>query len=124
MVIRLENLWKILTSIFDWLLTFSFLTVTWIFFKTPNYDNAMKFINRIFDFNSGVSLVQFHVWQLYIVFFIVFMMNFAGDKMTEILCKFLSKQYLVLQTVIVACLVYIILRLGPDTVPPFIYFNF
>jgi len=106
------------------ILTFSFVTLCWIFFNTPNYENAIKFLQGIFNFNGGVSVVQFNVWQLYVVFLIVFLMNFAGDKISEFCSKFISSQHLLLQTAFISSLLYIIFKLGPNTVPPFIYFNF
>ena len=74
------------------ILTFSFVTLCWIFFNTPNYDNAIKFLQGMFNFNSGVSIVQFNVWQLYVVFFIVFLINFAGDKISTNYC-YISRRY-------------------------------
>ena len=106
------------------ILTFSFVTLCWIFFNTPNYENAIKFLQGMFNFNSGISTVQFNVWQLYVVLFIVLLMNFAGDKISELFNKFLSSQHLLLQTTFIFSLLYVIFRLGPNTVPPFIYFNF
>ena len=106
------------------ILTFGFVTLCWIFFNTPNYENAIKFLQGMFNFSSGISTVQFNVWQLYVVFFIVFLMNFAGDKISEYSSKFLSRQNFLLQTTFIFSLLYVIFRLGPNTVPPFIYFNF
>ena len=106
------------------ILTFSFVNICWIFFNTPNYDNAINFLQGMFNFNSEISIVQFNVWQLYVVLFIVLLMNFAGDKISEYFSKFLSSQHLLLQTTFIFSLLYVIFRLGPNTVPPFIYFNF
>ncbi len=108
----------------SFLLTFSFVTLCWIFFNTPNYNNAITFLQGIFNFNSPVSVVQFNVWQLYAVFFIVFLMNFAGDKISEYFRNFLSTQYILLQVAFISGFLYVIFRLGPNTLPPFIYFNF
>lgn len=113
-----------LAQFFSWMLTFSFVTLCWIFFNTPNYENTIKFLQGMFNFSSAISTVQFNVWQLYVVFFIVFLMNFAGDKISEFFSKFLSSHHLLLQTTLIFSLLYLIFRLGPNTVPPFIYFNF
>jgi D-alanyl-lipoteichoic acid acyltransferase DltB (MBOAT superfamily) len=104
--------------------TFSFVTLCWIFFECETYDNAILFFQVIFNFNSGVSVMKFNFWQLYVVFFIVFLMNFAGDKISKFFSKFLSNKPAVLQAILIAALLQVIFKLGPDTVPHFIYRNF
>ncbi len=113
-----------LASIISITLTFTFTTITWIFFTTPNFDSAIKFIEGIINFNSGVSIVQFNVWQLYVVFAIILGMNFAGDTISKGIIRILSGQHLIFKTAFVSGVLYTVLRLGPNTVPPFIYFNF
>jgi alginate O-acetyltransferase complex protein AlgI len=117
-----NNLWNSLASICYFVLTFSFVTVSWIFFNSPNYDNALKFIKGIFS--SGVSQSYFNIWQLYVALFTVMLINFSGDKISSTFSKILAKPHLILQTLFVSSLIYTVLRLGPNTVPPFIYFNF
>lgn len=106
------------------LLTFSFVTLSWIFFNTPNYKNAINFLQSMVHFNSGVTLIKFNIWQLYMVFIIVFLMNFHGDKFSIFLKKLIFKQHPITKIIFVSSLLYAIFRLGPNTVPPFIYFNF
>lgn len=113
-----------IVSICYFLLTFSFVTISWIFFNSSSYENAFKFIKGMFDFNSGISEINFSIWQLYVVLFTVMLINLAGDRISNFFSKILAKQPFILQTLFVSCLVYILLRLGPNTVPPFIYFNF
>ncbi len=113
-----------LGQFFYFLCTFSFVTLSWIFFNSPDYENAIKFLQGILNFNSKVTVIRFNVWQLYLVFFIVYLMNFAGDTISAILYKLLSSQFLLLQVVFISSLLYLIFKLGPNTVPPFIYYNF
>jgi D-alanyl-lipoteichoic acid acyltransferase DltB (MBOAT superfamily) len=113
-----------LTQFVSFICTFSFVTLCWIFFNSPNFENAIRFLQGIFNLNSIVTIIRFNVWQLYLVFLIVYLINFYGDKFSEILHNFLSSQFLLLQVILVSILLYIIFKLGPSTVPPFIYYNF
>ena len=111
-------------QVFSVIFTFIFVTLCWIFFNTHNYDIAIQFLQGIFSFNSAISIVKFNVWQLYVVFSIVFLINFAGEKINACFCRFISRQHLLLQTILISSLLYLIFRLGPDTTPDFIYLNF
>ncbi|MEM9923315.1 MAG: MBOAT family O-acyltransferase [Cyanobacteria bacterium P01_D01_bin.50] len=106
------------------LLTFSFVTLCWIFFNTPNFENSIQFLQVMFNFNSGVAVVKFNVWQLYIVFMIVLLMNLYGNIVSNILIKIMFKQHTITKTLFASSLLYVVFRLGPNTVAPFIYFNF
>ncbi len=75
-------------------------------------------------FHSNVNISKFNFWQLYVVISMILFMNFYGDKFNQIFNKFLSGKNLILQLAIISSFVYVIIRLGPNTVAPFIYFNF
>ena len=112
------------TQVFSVIFTFAFVTFCWIFFNTRDYDTAIQFIQGIFNLNSVISIVRFNVWQLYVIFFIVFLMNFAGEKISAYFCTFISRQHLLLQIILISILLYVIFRLGPNTPPDSIYLNF
>ncbi len=105
-------------------ITFTFITICWIFFNTANYNNAIKFLQTMFNFDTGVTLIKFNLWQLYFVFIIVFCMNFYGKKISNTFAKIMSKQDTFIKALFTTCLLYAVFRLGPNTVAPFIYFNF
>lgn len=106
------------------IMTFTFVTVCWIFFNTSNYENAIRFLQTIFNFNSNVTLIKFNIWQLYAVFIIIFCMNFYGNKISNTVIKIMFKQHTLVKTLFASGLLYAVFRLGPNTVAPFIYFNF
>lgn len=114
---------SVLIPIFNWGLTFGFVTVTWIFFQSPNIEIALNFIQGIW--NSPVQIIQFNVWQLYLVIFtILVLINFCGEAITLTLIRLLSLKNIFFRVVLISGFVYSILMLGPNSVPPFIYFNF
>ncbi|WP_293133657.1 MBOAT family O-acyltransferase [Microcoleus sp. bin38.metabat.b11b12b14.051] len=120
--------WKIdsrfprLAQFCSWLLTFTFVTCSWVFFGTPNWETAMRFFQGIFRFSAAT--VQFNFWQLYLVIAVIGAINLWGESISQVLQTVFSLKNLFFRVVLVSLFVYAILMLGPSTVPPFIYFNF
>ncbi|MEG3938512.1 MBOAT family O-acyltransferase [Microcoleus sp. S36b_A3] len=106
----------------SWLLTFSFVTCSWVFFGTPNWETAMNFFQGILNFSAATF--QFNFWQLYLVIAIIGAINIWGERISQLLQRVFSLKNIFLRVVLVSLFVYAILMLGPSTVPPFIYFNF
>ncbi|BAZ39005.1 alginate O-acetylation protein [Calothrix sp. NIES-4101] len=116
---------SIFRPIFACTLTFSYVTMCWIFFNTSNWETSLKFLQQIANFSSNLELrSQFNIWQLYATFGIIFMMNFYGDKISLGLQNILTQRNLIIQTTFISILLYVVFRLGPNTVPPFVYFGF
>jgi alginate O-acetyltransferase complex protein AlgI len=107
---------------FLWLLNFSFITFSWIFFNTRTTETAFTFIDRILKFNNSNS--QFIQFRLFIVLILVIFINFFGDKSYQLISKILKKIPLVLSIFIIIVFLYLIINLGPSEVAPFVYFNF
>lgn len=106
----------------NWLMTFSFVTCSWVFFGTPNWETAMMFFQGILRFSF--TNVQFNFWQLYLVIAVIGAINLWGDRISKRLQIMFSLKNIFFRVVLVSLFVYAILMLGPTTVPPFIYFNF
>jgi alginate O-acetyltransferase complex protein AlgI len=117
-----ENLGSKIGHIGNWFLTFSFVTLSWVFFQSPSLEIAISFFQGIL--HSQNNLIQFNYWQLYLVFLIIGLMNFYGEQLTKILLKLFAMQNLFAQVSLVSIFMYTILMLGPSSVPPFIYFSF
>lgn len=106
----------------NWLMTFIFVTCSWVFFGTPNWETALMFFQGIFRFS--LATFQFNFWQLYLVIGTIGAINLWGDRISQRLQIIFSLKNIFFRVVLVSLFVYAILMLGPTTVPPFIYFNF
>ena len=99
------------------------MTLSWIFFQSPNIETALNFIQGIWS--SEVQTFQFNFWQLYLVIFIILVViNFYGQTITVALIRLFALKNIFFRIVLISGFVYSILMLGPNSVPPFIYFNF
>jgi D-alanyl-lipoteichoic acid acyltransferase DltB (MBOAT superfamily) len=106
----------------NWLMTFTFITCSWVFFGTPNWETALMFFQGIF--RLSFATFQFNFWQLYLVIAVIGAIDLWGDRISKQLQIVFALKNIFFRVVLVSLFVYAILMLGPTTVPPFIYFNF
>lgn len=105
-----------------WLMTFTFVTFAWIFFTAKDLDTAVKYVSNIFT--SSITNVYYLQWRLLAIILAVILFNFIGKKAFIFLVRFFNSIPLAARIIIVSLVVYVLLNLGPETMPPFIYFNF
>ncbi|MFN3925828.1 MAG: MBOAT family O-acyltransferase [Pseudanabaenaceae cyanobacterium] len=108
--------------------TFSFVCLTWILFNSSSIEVAGQYIAHLFSFSSMNDLGEQGgggvISELSLgVIAVVLGWQFVNPKIITWLEQTLD-QYLVLTTIVLGGAMYLCLRLGPETVPPFIYFNF
>lgn len=104
-----------------WLLTFNFVAFAWIFFRASSLQNALCVVKQLFNLHViGQKIALFGL----VVLSISFVLHFVGRHIKKIFLFFFNKMPLIFKTLIVTFLSIMILELGPEIVPPFIYFNF
>lgn len=113
---------SVITKTIGWAVTFIYVTFAWIFFTSSSLTNALSFIGSIFV--SPITEHKIFNIRLVIVILIVLIFNFIGNKSFRLSIGFFDKMPLFLRIPVVAILTYVILQLGPETMPPFIYFSF
>ncbi|MFA5947759.1 MAG: MBOAT family O-acyltransferase [Candidatus Gracilibacteria bacterium] len=106
---------------FSWLATFIFVSFTWIFFRSSTIGSAITFIKTIFVPIKNTESIQLYVL---LVLFIGFLL-FVFEKQIFKGLKFIQERLPVpFATIFIILVVILIFKLGPDTVPAFIYFGF
>lgn len=113
---------SLVLNFIGWLVTFVYVAFAWIFFTASSIGNALSFIGSMFV--STIAENKIFNFRLLFVLGIVLLFNFIGEKTFDKCIGFFDKMPLVLRIPVVTIAVYLILQLGPETVPPFIYFNF
>jgi len=111
----------IIKNFICWLVTFVFVSFTWIFFASPSIESALSFIKLIFVPQvtaDPVSIYIILVMLMGFVFFVFEKIIFAKlVSIQEKLPVFVSFLFVIIVFIL-------IFELSPDTVPPFIYFSF
>jgi len=119
--LKIESFLPFIQAI-GWLITYLYINFCWIFFNSSNIENAKTFIYGIFD--SSITQIKILDIRLVIIIIFVLLINFKGEYLREKFIKTLNSLPFIAKIVIVSILIYIIISLGPETMPPFIYFNF
>jgi D-alanyl-lipoteichoic acid acyltransferase DltB (MBOAT superfamily) len=109
-------------SIFGWILTTLLISFSWIYFNAHDVDTAQNFINNIF--NSTITDNRFVNISIISVILLIFISNLLRGRIGNVFEKFLNRRKMTIAYLIVILLALLGLALGPETVPPFIYFNF
>lgn len=114
---------KILEAIeksFSWVLTFVFVAIGWIFFRSDSIKTAFEMIKRMFSF-EGSEPFQSYIILMIIIGFLFFIFE---KQIIRGLTNIQGKMRYVFWILFVIILITLIFKLSPETVPPFIYFSF
>lgn len=102
--------------------TFLIITLAWIYFNSKSLNTANQFIAGIFT--SDIVTNTLLNFRLIAVTIFIIGLNYFGSFFSNNLSKIINKSHFLVAIIIISVLAYIILRLGPDLMPPFVYFNF
>jgi len=115
-----------LARILGWIITFNFVSFTWIFFRARGFAAAGTIIGRIiYDFNapifwqwiSGYSLVAILIAYGYLIHFIPHGVDRSFDRL-------LKRTPLVFQSLLLAIVIWVLFQARSADIQPFIYFQF
>ncbi len=108
-------------KILRWALTFAFVTLAWIFFRSPSLEAAKDFIALIFVNDTEASTLKPLVGGLMAL---GMALQFAPPDLRAQLARAFSPLPVAAQAIIVALSLWLMGICAPPGVPPFIYFQF
>lgn len=116
---------KVLAGGVSWLLTFSFVTVGWAFFGAKDAEQALAILRRIVDFDqAGRSFSDPVFWVVSSLITLIAVYEALRLNLGAALGGILHRLPIAFQAVVLGLILEILLRLAPDGVPPFIYYQF
>ncbi len=108
------------------LLTFNFVSFTWIFFRAGSNNDALLMIGTIFTNMEAAHLVA--LWQAYSAVILVmvtgYVFHFLPGSVKESMRGLFVQSPVFLQFLIVALVVMLLLQMPGSGIQPFIYFRF
>jgi alginate O-acetyltransferase complex protein AlgI len=108
------------------ILTFNFVSFTWIFFRAESNSDAMLMIRKIFTAVEVDHLSS--LWQSYSAVIMVmitgYIFHFLPGRVKESGRGLFVQSPVALQLVIVVCVVLLLLQMSGTGIQPFIYFRF
>ena len=95
--------------------------IGWIFFASRTIEQALEYIKSII--NPVVFESNLFDARVIALILLVIIGNFLGKYAEKILVTLLRKIN-IFSIILIILLTYILLKLGPDLVAPFVYFSF
>ena len=126
MLLRLKIMQTKVMKVIGVIVTFHFVCFGWIFFRSPDFFSAGMMLNRIFTaFNGSIFwqwLTQYKICAILILTGFVF--HWMPDSYNNALQKTLSKAPVILQSLLLAIVIWILFQFRSAEIQPFIYFQF
>ncbi len=116
-----EKIKILIKKLFCWFITFSFISFSWIFFRSETSKDALEIIKYILGSEKSIELFRIYLLLLVAVGFLLFLFE---KKIIENAVKIQEKTPLFIWIFLMVGGMILIFKLGPDTLPPFIYFGF
>lgn len=110
-----------LTVPLAWLATFHFVTLLWIFFRAEDMPRALEIIRRLLEFGQPGD--GFPVLAIAAVL-CGLLLQVVGSRIADFFTRLQLHLPWLVQALLLAVVCGAILRMGPDGVLPFIYFQF
>jgi len=117
----IAGVFKWIGNFTGWLLTFMFASCVWVFFRASSLENALDVFRTLLA--GGMPK---HGVELYVIITIVacLILQFVGGWLRQKYEWLLRIFPLLFKLILLTATAVAILKLGPDIVPPFIYFKF
>jgi D-alanyl-lipoteichoic acid acyltransferase DltB (MBOAT superfamily) len=112
---------SILGKIFGWLLTFIFVSVGWVFFRAGSFTLGWKMLRGLFNFERPTEPLPILVFVA-VVGGVIFL--FLEKPLLDIFNKIQARLPFILWLLLILLAFLVLFKMGPETVPPFIYFSF
>ena len=110
-----------LSDIFSIVITYLFVSISWVFFKASNINNALEFFYAMMYSDKPLEPFLLYILLIVLCGYLLFLFERQIIKCFELLFK---RIYWPLLPILYTILVLMVFKLGQDTVPSFIYFNF
>lgn len=103
------------------ILTYIFIAISWVFFRTDNLANALSFFGTMFNSNKQLEPFPLYIFLIIICGYLLFLFEKQVIRGLEWVFRAV---YWPILPILYTFLVLLVFKLGQDTLPPFIYFNF
>jgi len=102
--------------------TFTAVSLLWAVFVIKDTLKIETYFRGLFS--SQVKENRLLDWRLFVVLGIILLGNLISKKYLDAAAKFLQKQHFILKLFLCIVLSYLVIRLSPELIPPFVYAQF
>lgn len=123
-LIRIPDNWVV--TFISWLLTFTYVSLLWVFFRAASFEESVLIIQNIF-----VDFYPEQIWQFFtirpewsIMMGILIIAHFIPERVTDACSRvFISSPWLI-KVIVFLIVVQLVIEFMAEEVAPFIYFQF
>lgn len=105
-------------------ITFLFVTLAWVFFRADSLEQAMLVLGRLFEGLPGSNTGAVPWWSLGLLCAVFWGLSFWAQELEQWAEAALTRAGLALSMAIMALVMFVVIALGPEGVPGFIYYRF
>lgn len=117
----LKKILKWVKVILGWAFTFTITVLLWLPFAIDSDQKLQEYFSTLLQFNFQNLEIDFRPLVLSVL---IIGLNFNGSKIEEYCLKFLKKSNVLVLFLITLLCGYLIIQLGPELIPPFVYSSF
>jgi D-alanyl-lipoteichoic acid acyltransferase DltB (MBOAT superfamily) len=104
-----------------WLLTFHFVCITWVFFRSESWQSALAYLGNLFGSGTAGTTMT---WWVALLMVIGAMTQFWPHQWFDKAATAYDRAPLAMKIAIPVAVIFVISVAAPGGVPPFIYFQF
>lgn len=107
-------------------ITFHFVAFCWIFFRNATFENSWMMIKMIFTNLQPQILLDWigSYWGVALLMLTGYALHFMPSKFTEKTKLAISRQHILVQSLVIIAVIYIVVQVKSSDIQPFIYFQF
>jgi D-alanyl-lipoteichoic acid acyltransferase DltB (MBOAT superfamily) len=106
---------------FGWFLTFNFVCLAWIFFRSPDLEHALGYIS---DMITGTGQKSELTSLILVLMTLGFLTQFTPSSIQQKLGSVYERASIGVKILVPALTIWLITVFAPSGIPPFIYFQF
>lgn len=113
-------------KVFTTFITFNFVSFSWIFFRSRSFADSWVMIQRIFG-SFNFSIMKHWLAQYQIIAFLIvlgYLMHWTPEAWKGSMQKAIRRSPIIVQSLMLAIIIWLLFQTGSADIQPFIYFQF
>ena len=120
-IIKKGRKFRFLNNFLSWFLTLNSICLLWLFFAVGSLEDVLDVLKQLFNWRASSEPIGIYTILVIIFSFIIFGFE---DNIRKLFVTVQNKIPFAFQVLSISVFIIILMKLGPDIIPPFIYFKF
>ena len=120
-IIKKGRKFRFLNNFLSWFSTLNSICLLWLFFAVGSLEDVLAVLRQLFNWRAGSEPIGIYTILVIIFSFLIFGFE---DNIRKLFVLVQNKIPFAFQILSISVFIIILMKLGPDIIPPFIYFKF